>query len=178
MHQNVRHPGIATNAPVPVSTSRPRLAMMLLGAALAAGLAAPSLAQTASPQKQAQQHKATPAKAARHKVIFQVSDGDPKKWALTLNNARNVQAELGADKVDIEIVAYGPGIGMLKADSESANRVQDEAIKTGIKVVACENTMTNQKLNKDDMIAGIGYVRAGVVELMLRQKQGYAYIRP
>lgn len=95
-----------------------------------------------------------------------------------MNNARNVQTELGADKVDIEIVAYGPGIGMLKADSESANRVQDEAIKTGIKVVACENTMTNQKLNKDDMIAGIGYVRAGVVELMLRQKQGYAYIRP
>ena len=178
MQQNFSNPCFATQARVPAQTRRQRLITMLFATAIATVLAAPALAQTASPQKQAQQPKAPAAKAARHKVIFQVSDGDPKKWVLTLNNARNVQSELGANNVDIEIVAYGPGIGMLKADSESANRVQDEALKTGVKVVACENTMTNQKLTKADMIAGIDYVRAGVVELMVRQRQGYAYIRP
>ncbi len=150
----------------------------LLSAAIAAGVAAPIRAEAASTPAATQEKKATAAKVARHKVIFQVSDADPKKWGLTLNNARNVQAELGATNVDIEIVAYGPGIGMLKADSESANRVQDEALSNGVKVVACENTMTNMKLSKADMLNGIGYVRAGVVELMLRQKQGWAYIRP
>ena len=152
------------------------LGPVLLGAAIASGAVAPTLA--ASPQAAAQEKKAPAPKAAKHKVIFQVSDADPKKWGLTLNNARNMQTELGAANVDIEIVAYGPGIGMLKADSESANRVQDEALSNGVKVVACENTMTNQKLTKADMLNGIGYVRAGVVELMVRQKQGYAYIRP
>lgn len=154
------------------------LGMAMLGIAIAAGPAAPSRADAASPQAGTQEKKAPAAKAARYKVIFQVSDADPKKWNLTLNNARNVQTELGADKVDIEIVAYGPGIGMLKADSESATRVQEEALSQGVKVVACENTMTNQKLTKADMLNGIGYVRAGVVELMIRQKQGWAYIRP
>ena len=115
--------------------------------------------------------------AAKAKVVFQVSDGDAAKWNLALNNAKNVQDEMGASKVDIEIVAYGPGIGMLKADATTSNRVTD-AMKTGIQVVACENTMTVQKLTKADMNPDIRYVRAGVVELMKRQGEGWAYIRP
>lgn len=117
---------------------------------------------------------AAPAKA---KVVIQVSDGDAAKWNLALNNAKNVQQELGADKVDIEIVAYGPGIGMLKADATTSNRVL-EATQSGVQVVACENTMTVQKITKAEMNPAIGYVRTGVVELMNRQRQGYAYIRP
>ena len=118
-----------------------------------------------------------PMKSDKQKVIFQVSDADPKKWNLTLNNAKNVQTDVGKENVDIEIVAYGPGIGMLKLDSEVGNRVE-EAMLTGVSVVACENTMHGQKLTKDDMLSHIGYVKAGVVELMQKQQQGYAYIRP
>ena len=114
---------------------------------------------------------------AEEKVIFQVSDAGPAKWNLTLNNARNVQADVGADKVQVEIVAYGPGIGMLKADSAVAQRVAD-ALGKGVKVVACENTLKAQKLTRADMQANIGYVPAGVVELMRKQQEGWAYIRP
>ena len=111
------------------------------------------------------------------KLVVQVSTGDPKDWNLALNNAKNVQQELGAQNADIEIVVYGPGISMLKFDSAVANRI-DEAVGDGVKIVACENTMTAQKLTKDDMLASAGYVRAGVIELMKKQKEGYAYIRP
>jgi len=112
-----------------------------------------------------------------NKLIMQVSDNDPAKWSLALNNAKNVQADLGAQNVAIEIVAYGPGLAMLKADSVAANRIA-EAMGAGVKVVACENTMTNQKIAKDDMLAGIGYVKAGVVEIMQKQQAGWAYLRP
>ena len=131
--------------------------------ALGASLAVAATAQTAS--------------TAKSKVVLQVSDADPGKWALALNNAKNVQQELGAGKVDIEIVAYGPGIGMLKAEAPTANRIT-EATQAGIKVVACENTMTVQKLTKADMHAAIGYAPSGVVEIMKRQGEGWAYVRP
>jgi intracellular sulfur oxidation DsrE/DsrF family protein len=114
---------------------------------------------------------------AKSKVVIQVSDGDAAKWNLVLNNARNLQTDLGQSNVDIEIVAYGPGIGMLKADSVVGTRV-DEALGAGVKVVACENTMRGQKLTKPDMLAGVGYVSAGVVEIMQKQQQGWAYLRP
>ncbi len=114
---------------------------------------------------------------AKERVVIQVSDADPQKWNLALNNAKNVQTDLGADKTEIEIVAYGPGIGMLKADAIVANRVED-AVAAGVKVVACENTMKAQKITRDDMQKNVSYVAAGVVQLMRRQQQGYAYIRP
>ena len=118
----------------------------------------------------------TPA-TTPNRVVMQVSDNDPGKWNLALNNARNLQADLGASNVEIEIVAYGPGIGMLKADSVVGNRI-GEALGSGVKIAACENTMRGQKLSKSDMLGGISYVGAGVVEIMQKQQQGFAYLRP
>lgn len=113
----------------------------------------------------------------KQKLVVQVSDNDPKKWNLALNNMKNVQDALGRDKVEIELVVYGPGIDMLKMESTAGNRVGD-ALAGGIRVVACENTMDAQKLTKADMLKNISYVPAGVIELMQKQQQGYAYIRP
>jgi intracellular sulfur oxidation DsrE/DsrF family protein len=117
------------------------------------------------------------ATAAHEKVVFQVSDAGPGKWNLTLNNAKNVQDAIGKDNVDIEIVAFGPGIEMLKRDSEVGSKI-DKAMADGIKVVACENTMKAMKLTKADMLSTIGYVPGGVVELMKKQKENWSYIRP
>jgi hypothetical protein len=112
-----------------------------------------------------------------NKLVIQVSDNDPGKWNLALNNAQNVINDLGAQTVALEIVVYGPGIGMLKSDSPVAARIA-AALKGGIQVVACENTLKAQKLTRANMLPDIGYVPAGVVELMQKQQQGYAYVRP
>ena len=112
-----------------------------------------------------------------NKLVIQVSDNDPGKWNLALNNAQNVIQDLGASTVALEIVVYGPGIGMLKLDSPVAARIA-AALKGGMQVVACENTLKAQKLSRADMLPDIAYVPAGVVELMQKQQQGYAYVRP
>lgn len=113
----------------------------------------------------------------KQKLVIQVSDNDPAKWNLALNNARNVQEDLGKDKVQIEIVAYGPGLGMLKADSKVADRLAG-ALDDSVGLLACENTMTNTRVSRADMYGGIAYVKAGVTHIMKRQREGWAYIRP
>lgn len=138
----------------------------ILAAAIALSLSMTSFNATASE-----------AAATKERVVIQVSDADVGKWNLALNNAKNVQQAFGADKVDIEIVTYGPGIGMLKMDSVVANRV-DESKKSGIAIVACQNTMKAMKLTDADMLPNSSYVPSGVVELIKKQGQGYAYIRP
>jgi intracellular sulfur oxidation DsrE/DsrF family protein len=115
--------------------------------------------------------------ADKSKVVIQVSTNDPATWNLALNNAKNIQKDVGKDNVEIEIVAFGPGINMLKAESEVSNRIID-AVDSGAQVMACQNTMRNMKLTKDDMNSKIGYVPSGVVEIMQRQQHGYAYLRP
>jgi len=113
----------------------------------------------------------------KQRVVIQVSDNDPAKWSLALNNAKNVQQDLGKDKVQIEIVAYGPGLGMLKAESKVADRLAG-ALDDNIGLIACENTMTNTKVSRSEMYGGIAYVKAGVTHIMKRQQEGWAYIRP
>jgi intracellular sulfur oxidation DsrE/DsrF family protein len=113
----------------------------------------------------------------KQRLVIQVSDNDPAKWNLALNNAKNVQQDLGKDNVQIEIVAYGPGLGMLKAESKVADRLA-AALDSSVGLVACENTMTTTKVSRNDMYAGIAYVKAGVTHIMKRQQEGWAYIRP
>ena len=147
-------------------TTTTRRFLGLFGAGIVAAALAPSIASAE-----------TKGGSGKNKVVFQMSDNDPARWNLALNNMRNVQVDLGDDEVELELVAYGPGIGMLKADSPVAKGVA-EALKSGAKVVACENTMKGQKLGYADMLPNIGYAPSGVVELMRKQQQGYAYIRP
>jgi len=80
-------------------------------AAWTAGLILLLLASVAAAQSTAAQ--STP----KYRVVFQVSDADPAKWQLALGNARNAQIDLGRNNVQIEIVAYGPGLGMLREGS-------------------------------------------------------------
>lgn len=117
------------------------------------------------------------ADKAKEKVVIQVSDDSPKTWNQALNVVKNIQQAYGKGKVRIEVVAFGNGIGMLKMDSEVGNRI-DETLQSGAHVYACENTMRGQKLSKDDMLSKIGYVPAGVIEIINRQKEGWIVIRP
>lgn len=149
------------------SAAIPALAALLLGAA---AVLSPLTSDAQSVAHAAQ-------KTDRYKVVLQVSDNDPAKWNLALNNARNIQQDLGKGNVDVEIVAYGPGLGMLKMESKVADRLA-QALDSNIGLLACENTMRNTKVQKSDMYGGIGYVDAGVVHIMKRQREGWAYVRP
>lgn len=120
---------------------------------------------------------AVAAEKKHHGVVMQVSDNNPALWNLTLNNAKNLQQALGKDNVDIEIVAYGPGLNMLKFESEVANRLTD-AEKSGVTLVACGNTMKAQKVTEKDLHSGVKVVPGGVIEIMEKQEAGWAYIKP
>lgn len=117
------------------------------------------------------------AEPARQGIVIQVSDGDTKTWNQALNVVKNIQAEYGKDKVDIELVVFGNGSGLLKFDSPLANRI-DDTLASGASVSMCENTMKGQKLVKADMHPKIGYVKAGVIEIIEKSKQGWTVVRP
>lgn len=115
--------------------------------------------------------------AGKEGIVLQISDDDPKTWNQALNVVRNIQQAYGKDKVVVEVVAFGHGIGILKADSTLANRV-DDTVASGAHVYACENTMRGFKLKKDEMNPKISYVPAGIIEIVEKQKAGWSVVRP
>jgi len=118
--------------------------------------------------------KAQPVKPG---LVIQVSDNDARTWHQALNVIKNVQAEYGKDNVIVELVVFGNGSELLKFDSTFANRI-DDTLASGATVLMCENTMRGEKLIKDDMHPNIGYVKAGVVEIMEKNRMGWTVVRP
>ncbi len=116
------------------------------------------------------------AQEAGEKIVIQVSDGDSKTWNQALNVVKNLQQAYGKN-AKVEVVVFGNGIGMLKMDSEVGNRVS-ETLESGTAVYACQNTMRGRKLTKDDMLPAIGYVPAGIVEIITKQRENWAVVRP
>lgn len=115
-----------------------------------------------------------------HKIVIQVSTDDPRTQKIALNNAVNLQKHYGMDNIDIEIVAYGPGLGLLTSKSKQGTRVSSLAMQD-ITFSACGNTMKKvaKKTGKTPMLLeGVGKVPAGVARIMELQEQGYTYIRP
>ena len=119
---------------------------------------------------------AASAASAADRVVVQVTDGDEAKWNLALNNIRNLQRGMEPD-AELEVVAFGPSAALLKAGSPIAARIQ-EVVDAGGKVAVCKNTMAGMKLAESDMLPSVGFVPSGVVEVLRKQQQGYAYIRP
>ena len=116
----------------------------------------------------------------KHKMVIQVSSDDPKTQKIALNNAVNVQKLVGIDNIDIEIVAYGPGLGMLTTKNKQSKRVKSLALQN-ITFSACGNTMAKVEKKtgkKPQLTEGVKTVKAGVARIMELQEQGYAYIRP
>lgn len=120
------------------------------------------------------------AEGAPHKVVIQVSTDDARTQTIALNNAVNLQKDLGMDNVDIEVVAYGPGLSLLTAKNKQSGRVKSLSMQN-ITFSACGNTMkkVSKKTGKEPKLAeGVKIVDAGVKRIMELQEQGYSYIRP
>ena len=122
------------------------------------------------------------AKDVEHRIVFQVSSGDPVTQNLVLNNVANVTKGLGPGNVTVEVVAYGPGLSILTAkNKKAAARVQGMAMNDDITFSACHNTMLAIKKktgHEPKLTKGVKIVPGGVVRIMQLQEQGWTYIRP
>lgn len=118
---------------------------------------------------------ANPAK--KYRLVFHISENNPQQWQLALNNAFAFQKNVGKDNADLELVAIGPGLNMLKLDSKVADRIT-AALDRNIDIVACGETMQTTKLTEADLIGGVRVVPGGLIEIVDRQRAGWVYIRP
>ena len=120
-----------------------------------------------------------------HRLAIQVSVNDPAVMNLALNNAANVAQDYNAkgEEVEIEIVAYGPGLHMLRDDTSPVKaRVKSfgESMPN-VAFTACGNTQTAMQKAEGKEIPLVSLAKvmpAGVVRLMELQERGWSYVRP
>ncbi len=127
-------------------------------------------------QAMAQEEKAF----AEHKFVLQISDMDPSKQTLVLNVANNILKAYGTDQVEVEIVAFGPGLRLLFEGNSNEGRI-DGLVQSGVRFFACQNTINNMsnilgtpvKVNTH---ASSG--KGGIVRIKELVDQGYMLAKP
>jgi hypothetical protein len=120
-----------------------------------------------------------------HRVAMHVDSSNPKIQNMALNNMVNVEKYYRAkgEKVIIELVAYGPGLHMLRSDtSKVKNRIEKISLELdNVSFAACGNTMkkmTKKEGKAPPIMSEAKNVQSGVVRLVELQERGWAYIRP
>lgn len=116
------------------------------------------------------------AQAKAHRVLFAMTSPDEADWQLTLNNIRNLISGMAPETVEIEVVAYGPGLAFVKRSRADAAEIQ-KLESPHMRFVACGNAMRKQHLEASDLVARSEVVPAGIVEVVRKQEQGWTYIK-
>lgn len=149
------------------------------------GIAVPLLAAAVLLGALAATAQDRPQQSAAHKVAIHVDDNDAKVMNLALNNAKNIldHYRRKGETVRIEIVTYGPGLHMLRADTSPVKqRVAEMSLAAPeVSFSACGNTqanMTKQESKDVPLLSEARVVPSGVVQLIELQEQGFSYIRP
>jgi intracellular sulfur oxidation DsrE/DsrF family protein len=127
------------------------------------------------------------ADAKEHRVAIQVDQNDPAVMNLALNNATNIMEYYKSknETVQIDIVTYGPGLHMLRADTSPVHdrikQIVDASFPSSIKFSACGNTKEGMEKREGKAISIIPeaeIVPSGAVRLIELQEQGWSYLRP
>jgi intracellular sulfur oxidation DsrE/DsrF family protein len=143
-------------------------------------MAAALLIATAAPAARAQQVPPQDKPFAEHKIVLQLSDNDPRKQGLVISVANNLMKFYDPDKVAIEIVAFGPGIDLLRPENPNRKAVES-LVAQGARVDICLNTVDTierEAGKRPEFIAAATPVQVGVAQILFLTENGYTLVRP
>jgi intracellular sulfur oxidation DsrE/DsrF family protein len=117
---------------------------------------------------------------AEHRIVLQLSDGDAKKQSLVLSVANNLIKAYDPDRIAIEVVAFGPGIDLLRTENASRPRVES-LIAQGVRFDVCVNTLDTierETGKRPAIIQSATPVQVGVGHILSLTENGYTLVRP
>ena len=150
-----------------------RIIGTILGAALAVSAAFAADAQT--------RPAPLPDKPfADHRIVLQLSDSDPGKESLVLSVANNLLKAYDPDRIAVEVVAFGPGIDLLRTGNPNRVRVES-LIAQGVTFDVCVNTLdtiARETGKRPEIIPGAIPVQVGVGQILSLVENGFTLVRP
>ena len=111
-----------------------------------------------------------------HKVVVQLNSADTAAWGGVIGNIKNL-SKIWPDQLQIEVVVHGRALDFLVASKSHLVNDVEQLSKKGIMFSACENTMGKYGITKQMLIPAVFTVPSGVGEVILKQEQGWSYLR-
>ncbi len=114
----------------------------------------------------------------KYHVVFHLDEPSKGRADQVLRNIENLLDDLGKDNVEVELVANGGGVKALVEGPESHAEQVQKLVADGVCFVVCAHSLSMLDINPESLLKSVVIVSAGVSELVKKQAQGWAYIRP
>ena len=113
------------------------------------------------------------------KVVFHVDWDEEKRLVMALNNMTNLLKEVSVEDSEICLVANGASVALFRRNPAPAYASQmDDLSGKGVRFLVCGNSLRNFGIPSEDLLDPCEIVKAGIVELVRLQAEGFAYIKP
>ncbi|WP_373523319.1 DsrE family protein [Aquiflexum sp.] len=119
--------------------------------------------------------KAQVISEAEHKIIFQLTEGNTEAHSKFIRQINNVL--VAAPNSKIEVVTHDMGVDLLKKDNNTFTKDLETLVDMGVEFVVCENTLKQRNLKKEQFLALVNFVPSAILELVIKQEQGWIYIK-
>ena len=113
--------------------------------------------------------------ARQHRIVMQLTSGDTLVHKNLMKQLRNMKES--SPTLQLEVVCHGPGMDMLMGDRSVVREKVTEFAGKGFVFLACENTITERKLDRSNVLPVAGFVKAGIIHIVERQEDGWSYIK-
>jgi uncharacterized protein len=111
----------------------------------------------------------------KHKVVIQFSAGDSLSQASVTLQVKNIRTAW--PNAEVELVCHGPGLDLLITSKSKASKAVAEWSAQGVTFAACNNTMRRRNIKKEDLLPSVQVVPSAMIELVLKQEKGWAYVK-
>ncbi|MBK7305723.1 MAG: DsrE family protein [Chitinophagaceae bacterium] len=111
----------------------------------------------------------------QHKIVFQLTTDDTLAHKALMKQLNNITSVAPGTK--IEVVCHGPGLGMLVIGKTIVQEKIQQMKMKGVEFVACEFSMSERNVPKEKIIREAGFVKAGIIEIVTKQEEGWSYIK-
>jgi intracellular sulfur oxidation DsrE/DsrF family protein/rhodanese-related sulfurtransferase len=126
--------------------------------------------------EKSKQGKAGKIQLPAHRLVLQITSGDSLAWKGLMNNLKHLQAGWG-DSAQLVVVAHGAGLDLLRKEINNQQEKITQFTKMGVQFLACENTMAERKVKKEEIVKEAGFVKMGIGEIVRLQEQGWSYVK-
>jgi uncharacterized protein len=116
-------------------------------------------------------------RSAGHRAVIELTAADPEQWDTVLNNVENLRKAFSPEPVQIDVIAHGKGLGLLRKTNTAQAERLGRLANAGVQFSACQNTMRRLKLERTDLFDFARTVDSGVAEVVRKQEANWAYIK-
>ena len=111
-----------------------------------------------------------------HNIVIQLNTADTASWSSVIGNIKNIQ-KAWPNNLNVEVVVHGKAIDFLVKDKTYFTQEIQLLASQGIKFNACQNTMRKHNISPEMLLKIAGIVPSGVVEIVMKQEDGWSYLK-